>query len=59
MTDPAIEPVDETSDELWADDELSDEALDRRAAPRGKACTTAGGGGGLCLPSQAYRGGGS
>ncbi len=29
MTNPVIEPVCETADELWADDELSDEALDR------------------------------
>ena len=36
MTNPVIEPVCETADELWADDELSDEALDRAAGQGGK-----------------------
>ena len=36
MTDPVSELVHETTDELWADDELSDEALDRAAVQGGE-----------------------
>ncbi len=41
MMNPVTEPVDETADALWADDELSDEALDRAGGREGKALSGA------------------
>ena len=42
MTNPVSEPVHETADDLFTDDELSDEALDRAAGQGVKATGTVG-----------------